>query len=199
MGMGTHVWRVHGNGRNHVVKGGSGWNRGLSKKTDERARLQGETLKARLISGEVKQWQTGLTKATDSRVAKLSATLVEVINRKIQYGTWHNSFARSRKHIYKGESFDGRWEVKLAIWFDENSISWIRNKRNFPYVFDKPRRYTPDFFFPHINCYVEVKGWKTSKDEAKWQQFTDKLIVLSGSDLQSLGIDVEVRKDWKTL
>jgi len=86
------------------------------------------------------------------------------------------------------------------MWFDENHIGWIRNKKSFPYVLDsKTRRYTPDFFLPHINCYVEVKGWKTPKDEPKWSQFTGNLVVLSGSDLQSLGLDIEVRKDWKVI
>lgn len=45
--------------------------------------------------------------------------------------------------------------------------------------------------------YVEVKGWKTSKDEAKWAAFPRTLIVLSGTDLQKLGLDISVRKDWK--
>ncbi len=125
--------------------------------------------------------------------SKISKT----IQAKIVEGTWHNSFARSRKHLYAGESFDGSWEVKLATWFDSQSIKWIRNKRSFPYTYDKQRRYVPDFYLPNIDCYVEVKGWKTPKDEAKWQQFSKRLVILSGSDLQSLGIPITVHKDWK--
>ena len=98
-----------------------------------------------------------------------------------------------------GESFDGTWEVKLAMWFNMNQINWQRNKRKFSYNFDKLRYYVPDFFLPDIECYVEVKGWKTPKDEAKWLQFPEKLVVLSGSDLQSLGLDITVRKDWKVI
>lgn len=122
-----------------------------------------------------------------------------VIQQKIVEGTWHNSFARARRQTYKGESFDGSWEVELAKWFDINDIVWVRNKESFPYVFDKQRRYTPDFYLPNIDCFVEVKGWRTPKDEAKWKCFPHdrKLVILSGSDLQALGIDVEVKKDWK--
>ena len=125
--------------------------------------------------------------------SKLSAIAFD----KISNGTWHNSFAKCRRHEYKGERFDGTWELKLAQWFDANNIRWVRNKEKFSYVFDKPRTYTPDFFLPDIDCYVEVKGWKTPKDEAKWKHFTKNLVVLSGGDLKVLGLDIDVRKDWK--
>lgn len=125
--------------------------------------------------------------------AKLSST----INKKIQFGTWHNSFARSRRHLYNGQLFDGMWEVHLARWFDSYSISWSRNKEGFPYFFGVARKYFPDFYLSDIDCYVEVKGWKTERDEAKWTQFPRRLIVLSGTDLQSLGLPISVRKDWK--
>jgi hypothetical protein len=123
--------------------------------------------------------------------------LSETILKRIQAGTWHNSFARCRRHFYKEQSFDGSWEVFLAKWFDEHSIDWVRNQEKFPYVLDKQRSYVPDFYLPDIDCYVEVKGWKTPKDEAKWSQFPRRLVVLSGSDLQALGLPITVRKDWK--
>jgi hypothetical protein len=127
--------------------------------------------------------------------AKLSRT----ISQRVEAGTWHNSFARSRRYSYRNESFDGTWELKLAIWFDQHQVPWVRNKQSFTYEFDKPRRYVPDFYLPELDCYVEVKGWKTLKDEAKWSQFTKKLIVLSGTDLQDLGLDISVRNDWRAL
>lgn len=133
-------------------------------------------------------------RASSSTCEKLRATVL----RKIADGTWHNSFARSRRHIYAGQSFDGMWEVHLAHWFDNQSIVWIRNTSSFPYAFEgRQHRYTPDFYLPNIDCYVEVKGWKTPKDDAKWRDFTERLVVVSGSDLLALGLPVTVRKDWK--
>lgn len=131
---------------------------------------------------------------SEQRKTKASST----IRAKIAKGEWHNSFARSRKEIYANESFDGKWEVHLAKWFDEHDVPWQRNKTSFEYVYDKVRRYTPDFYLPEIDSYVEVKGWKTAKDEAKWKCFPFKLIVLSGTDLQNLGIAISVKKDWKS-
>lgn len=120
------------------------------------------------------------------------------IEEKIQDGTWHNSFSKRRIHEYRGEKLDGTWELKLAMWFDEHGITWERNKRRFPYHFDgKDRWYTPDFYIPAADCYVEVKGWRVPKDEAKWKQFPHTLLTLSGADLHRLGIDVGPYRDWR--
>jgi hypothetical protein len=38
--------------------------------------------------------------------------------------------------------------------------------------------YTPDFFLLEQNLYIEVKGYKVLRDEARWSQFPFKLKVL---------------------
>ena len=35
---------------------------------------------------------------------------------------------------------------------------------------------------------VEIKGYETDKDKAKWSQFTLKLKILKGRELKELGI-----------
>lgn len=126
------------------------------------------------------------------------ASITKTVNDKIERKTWHNSFARCRRQTYKGIMFDGMWEVMLAMWFDEHNVLWSRNHDAFPYTFEgKQRKYIPDFYLRDIDCYVEVKGWRTDKDLAKWSQFEKRLLVVSGSDLQMLGLDVQVKKDWK--
>jgi hypothetical protein len=51
---------------------------------------------------------------------------------------------------------------------------------------------TPDFYLIESDTYVEVKGYKTEKDEAKWNQFPKhrKLKILMKEDLISLGVDI---------
>ena len=128
----------------------------------------------------------------------MSHHIVEVISRKIAANEWHNSFSRCRRHTYAGESFDGTWELKLAMLFDSIGMHWQRNKQSFPYTYQgKERHYTPDFYMPDADCYVEVKGWKTPKDEMKWEHFPHTLIVLSGGDLVTMGIDINIRTDWR--
>lgn len=119
------------------------------------------------------------------------------VNKRIENNSWHLSFSRSRTHEYKGVKFHGLWEVKFAINLDNKNVEWRRPIEKFPYEFEgKTRNYTPDFWIPEIDSYVEIKGYTTPKDEAKWKQFPMKLIVLKGEDLVQIGIleDNEVRK-----
>lgn len=122
--------------------------------------------------------------------AKISATA----NAKIAAGTWHNSFAKRRKHTYHNVTFDGTWELKFAQWCDAHAVQWQRNVRSFSYHYGCARKYTPDFYLPSADCYIEIKGWAVDKDRAKWSQFPERLLILRGEDLQALGIDVEVKK-----
>jgi hypothetical protein len=121
----------------------------------------------------------------------------EVVMKKVKEGTWHLSFSKSRTHEYKSVKFHGLWEVKFAMNLDDKNVEWRRPTEKFQYTFEgKTRNYTPDFWIPELDSYVEIKGYTTPKDEAKWSQFPLKLIILKGEDLIQLGIleDNEVKK-----
>lgn len=101
------------------------------------------------------------------------------------------------KHIspIAGEVYlNGTWEYKYALWLDENNIDWRRNKKGFPYMFDgKRRKYYPDFHLLSENKYVEVKGYETEKDKAKWSQFPEKLLVLKKIELNNAPYNLNLR------
>ncbi len=131
------------------------------------------------------------TDETKVRISKIALS-------KAAEGSWHNSFTKDRVKNYNGEKFDGNWELGLAKWFDAHGVVWERNKKRFSYLFESCcRTYTPDFWLPKLEIYVEVKGWAVPKDIAKWKQFPVRLVVLSGAELTMLGIDVGVWKDWR--
>lgn len=54
-GIGTHIWRTHGEGKNFNPhpKGSPSWNKGLTKETDKRIADSVEALKRRYKSGEL--------------------------------------------------------------------------------------------------------------------------------------------------
>jgi len=117
----------------------------------------------------------------------------ETINKMVERGEWHTSLANRMHKRYKGIDLHGTWELKYAQYLDGKNIIWIRNKDSFVYVFeDKERRYTPDFYLPETDEYIEIKGYKTDKDIQKWIQFPKhrKLIILMKDELQNLGIDI---------
>lgn len=166
------------------------WNKGKTKATDERLKKAGETFSNKLKEGKIIHSQSGKPHSE-----KYKKRLSEIVNEKIDEGNWHLSFSKSRTKEYKGIKFLGSWEVKFAEWLDKNEIKWERVKISFKYQFkDKIKRYTPDFYLPEYDTYIEVKGYPTEKDFAKWEQFPKTLAILSGPLLQQIGLDIEIKK-----
>lgn len=117
----------------------------------------------------------------------------DTVNKKVEDGTWHTSLAKNMHIEYNGVNLHGTWELKYAEYLDENNIQWIRNKDSFTYEFENvKRRYTPDFYLPDTDEYIEIKGYRTDKDLSKWDQFPSdkKLKVLMKNELLSLGIKI---------
>lgn len=125
---------------------------------------------------------------------RIARAVSNTVKRKVQEGTWHTSLAKKMHYTYKGVDLHGKWELRYAQWMDKNNIKWERCKQIFNYIFNgEQRRYTPDFYLIESNVYIEIKGYKTAKDEAKWSQFPKerKLKILMKEDLQQLGINIE--------
>ncbi|TFG35908.1 MAG: hypothetical protein E4H47_00215 [Parcubacteria group bacterium] len=67
-----------------------------------------------------------------------------------------------RKDISKAIYFYSRWEANIARLFNYLGIKWVHQAR----IFDLgSQNYTPDFYLPAHNLYVEVKNflWKYSE------------------------------------
>lgn len=133
--------------------------------------------------------------ATSARTAEWNKAngkkIAKTINEKVTNGEWHTSLAKHMHVDYNGIDLHGSWEVKYAQYLDLHNIPWIRNKDSFTYEFEgKSRKYTPDFYLLQTDEYIEIKGYKTEKDDAKWTQFPKhrKLIVLMGEDLKKMGV-----------
>jgi hypothetical protein len=157
-------------------KGIPSWNSGL--KDDPRCKLSdGAKQKLSKIASERVESNETKQKRRDT------------INKKVESGEWHTSLASKMHKTYAGETFHGTWEVAYAKFLDSIGTPWNRNTRTFVYEFDgKTRRYTPDFYLPLEDVYVEIKGYKTEKDVAKWSQFPERLVVLMKEELQSMQV-----------
>lgn len=115
----------------------------------------------------------------------------KTIKEKVKNGEWHTSLAKNMHYNYQGNDFHGTWELRLAMYMDDNKIKWFRCEDNFEYFYDGSiRQYTPDFYLYEHDLYIEVKGYATEKDIEKWKQFPKdrKLIVLKENDLKDLSI-----------
>lgn len=83
------------------------------------------------------------------------------------------------------------YELEYVKWLDKNNIKWKGNLIKFPYEFEgKIKYYYPDFYLIENDEYVEIKGYKTKKDEAKWKNFPYKLTILFKTDLLNMGLNI---------
>ena len=124
---------------------------------------------------------------------KISKTVSE----KASKGQWHCSFKKTRCYSFNSKfagevKLHGTWELAYAKYLDDNNINWCRPKDRFKYNFDQLKRgygyYTPDFYLVQENIWVEIKGYETEKDKAKWSQFPHTLKVIRGTDLKNLNL-----------
>jgi hypothetical protein len=97
---------------------------------------------------------------------------------------------RVKQIEYKGIKFQGSWELEFYKYCEFNSIECVRNTEGFKYVWQGERTYYPDFYLPKYDTYVEVKGYKTERDEAKWKQFPKKLLIIDKKDIDNIKKDI---------
>ena len=145
-----------------------------------------------VVSDETRRKLSFAIKQRSQEFNKINGIKIsDTINKKVVEGTWHTSLAKRMHIIYNGVDLHGTWEYKYAVYLDANNIKWIRNTKTFPYVYEGIlRNYTPDFYLPNSNEYVEIKGYKTEKDSEKWKQFPkdERLVIMLKDDLKSLNI-----------
>ena len=86
----------------------------------------------------------------------------------------------------------GTWELKVANYLNENNIKWTNDIEPFKYFWNGSWHfYFPDFYLEDKNIFIEVKGYKTARDIAKWSA-VDNLIVIDKDKIKDLNINLSV-------
>ena len=85
---------------------------------------------------------------------------------------------RTKQIEYDGIKFQGKWELEFYCWAKDNELNLIRSIVGFKYTWNGDRTYFPDFYIESLDLYVEVKGYETERDRAKWLQFPKKLRII---------------------
>lgn len=166
--------------------------KGLTKDNSDIIRKQIDTFSQNYKLGKNKVWCHGKTKYTDQRLKKSANKLSKTICKKVKEGTWHYSFSKVRTYEYHSKfngtvKVMGSWELEYVKYLDNNNIKWKHNKNKFYYEFNglKSGRgyYIPDFYLIDENLFIEIKGYETEKDRAKWEWFPYKLKILKKEHL----------------
>ncbi|QGZ16041.1 hypothetical protein Kuja_0500 [Vibrio phage vB_VchM_Kuja] len=88
---------------------------------------------------------------------------------------------------YRGHKLKGNWELLVAKWLDANNIEWEGETHPQEYIWrESPHLYFPDFYLPAYECFIEVKGYKTERDECKWAYCTKPLYIIRGEHIKLL-------------
>lgn len=82
--------------------------------------------------------------------------------------------------LYKGYRFRSRTEARWAVFFDHLDWKWEYEAEGY-HLPSGP--YLPDFYFPEINTYAEVKGQPfTEKEKQKCKELSMQTYSLLGED-----------------
>lgn len=77
------------------------------------------------------------------------------------------------------------WEVKIAIWLDDNNIVWSRPSKRIKWydtTLQKYRTYLPDFYLPNYDYYLDVKNpVKMEEDKDKLTQLISLMPLCVGN------------------
>jgi hypothetical protein len=159
------------------------WNRGLDKDKDIRIAESAEKISVSLKGKPGK-------KATEEAKKKMSES-----RKKLYASGWEPTCGRCKKYDYFSPiaghiKLDGKWELATAKYLDSIGVNWIRNRKRFNYIKPdgKESTYQPDFYVTDWTTYIEVKGYETDLDRAKWSQFPDKLEVWKRDKIESLKV-----------
>ncbi len=158
-----------------------GWNKGISSSQKTKDKISKALIgKSKGIALTIELEKERRDKISNTaKTNGLSGGLREGSGRGIK--TWYNSSIAGR--VYLRSSY----ELKYAKWLDKNNIKWIQNTKSFPYKFENVnRKYYPDFYLIDDDCYIEVKGFKTRQDVAKWEYFPFKIKVIYKKDIDEL-------------
>lgn len=156
---------------NHECRCSANPNRKIQVMTDDGRRRISEVNKSRV-------W-------TKERREKLSESMKAAVDRNPESYTSANR-GRTKQIIYDGLTFQGKWELDFYKWAKDTGLSPSRVVEGFKYTWNGDRTYFPDFYIEKYDLYVEVKGYETDRDRAKWDQFTKTLSVVKSSSIKEL-------------
>lgn len=122
---------------------------------------------------------------TEERRAKLSEAMKQAVQKNPESYTSSNR-GRTKQIIVDGIKFHGQWEVDFYKWAKEKGLSPTRPTTGFEYKWNGKRTYFPDFYIESMDMYVEVKGYETERDRAKWLQFKGKLRIIKEEDIKQI-------------
>lgn len=152
------------------------------KRPDQSKRMSGEnnpifgTIRSQVVRDKISK-----TRIERNYTGRRSARFGKISNNKCGYG---------KGSYYKNIWMRSTWEVKYAKYLDKNKIKWLYESKTFDLG---NTTYTPDFYLPKTDEYIEIKGWWLKGAIDKFKVFKQlykniKTIVLMEKELKQLEV-----------
>ena len=154
------------------------------KALDEGRPIPAQTTESKAKAIETKSKNGTLLRTEETR-KKMSASMKRVVLAKPESYSSSNR-GRTRQQIVDGIKLQGQWEVDFYLWAKAAGLAPERPAAGFSYVWNGLRTYFPDFYLPSLELYVEVKGYETERDRAKWLQFPKKLRIIKAAEIKQI-------------
>lgn len=129
------------------------WAKGLTKETDERVEKSGNSLSRNIAQGITEPPFLGKKHNAETK-KKMSSKRISFLENNSKHCDWYE---------VSGVKVQGSLEKRLAEFLVKNDITFKRVKK----IFQNHRSYTPDFYIPTFDLYIEVKGFLYEKDKEK--------------------------------
>jgi len=191
--------------KNNIEIRNSSWNKGIKNSTGGGFKGHHATEKMKLIASKTHKGKTISEKQKElHRQLWLDPSINPITGKKGKdhplYSKIPKSCGHYRRYPYLSP-FQGlvylkmSYELEYAIYLDENNISWYYEYKFFPInINGRYTTYTPDFFLPETNKFIEVKGYLYPEAKLKIEKFKEiynlNLEILYKNDLRKLGIKV---------
>lgn len=148
------------------------------------------------------QWSNPNYKIKDSTRQKLSETSSKIVwddDRRLRHSNamklavenhpesyTSSNRGRTKQIIVDGIKFQGKWELEFYQYCKSNDIQIERSNEWFEYEWNGARKYFPDFYLSEKDLYIEVKGYETERDRAKWSSFPKQLKIIRKDDIMAI-------------
>lgn len=129
--------------------------------------------------------KNGTLKKTQEQKNNTSIAMKRAVEKYPESYTSANR-GRTKQFIIDGIKLQGQWEVDFYIWAKKENLNPQRPAVGFKYCWNGERTYYPDFYIESFNLYVEVKGYETERDRAKWSQFPKKLCIIKEKEIREI-------------
>jgi hypothetical protein len=137
------------------------WNKDLTKEDPrvlKNVTNAGITKKERYAADIIRIWNKDLTKDSDPRMLVNALNSARTRRKLMAEGKWNfnNSYYKSGYREDLGHFVRSSWEANFARLMIFLGVEYKYECKMF--VFSNETTYRPDFYLPHLNSWVEVKG-----------------------------------------